>query len=519
MKNSAERLKEIIAVFHKYHFPNQINPSSLRLALEELGPTFIKMGQIMASREDLIPKEYCMELANLRSSVKPMPFEIVKAIIEEEFDVSIEEVFSEFDEHPIGSASIAEVHKAKLITGEVVAVKVQRKNIEHYMRTDMKLLKKAISLFHLNKIMGDIIDLNSVVDEVYERAQEEMNFNTERHHMKEFESNNKEFNFLKPLLVYDSLSTSKVLVMEYIDGIHINDKSNLIENGYDLKEIGSKLANNYIHQAIDDGFYHADPHVDNIKIKDGKIVYLDFGMMGRLSKSNRELLEQCIEAIVSDDISEVAHILVLMDTKSDFTDYMKLKNDLKLLLDKNKSKGIASIDIKIFISDFLSLLQSNSITLPKEITMLVRGIVVLEGTLEDISPEINLIEVLQNRLDYSKILSKEKIKDLAQNGVKNGASLMLLPSEALNILKGINTGELRFNIELTDSKHQIDRIERIVHLLIITVLDVAFILGTSQIVVNTSSGLPFIFYVYLGGTIVCTVWLLYKLMMSKFKKN
>ena len=324
--------------------------------------------------------------------------------------------------------------------------------------------------------------------------------------------------FIKTIHVFEQYCTSKVLTMEYIDGININNQKTLLNSGYDLNEIGDKLASNYIHQAIDDGFYHADPHVDNIKIVDGKIVYLDFGMMGRLSKANRDLLEKCMTAIVEKDINEVAHILVLMDTKVDFPDYMKLKNDLKFLLEKYESKEIIDIDIKLFLSDFLSLLQSNNITLPKEITMLVRGIVVLEGTLEEISPDINLIRVLQNRFQYSSLLSKDKIRDVVLNSVKSGASLMVLPNEALTTLKGINSGELRFNIELTDSKHQIDRIERIVHLLIITVLDVAFILGTSQIVVHYDKGYPIIFYVYLFGTILCTLWLLYKLIMSKFKR-
>ena len=518
MKSSAERLKEIIDIFHKYHFPKQMNPSSLRMALEDLGPTFVKMGQIMASREDLIPKDYCIELARLRSSVKPMNYDVVQNIIENEFGKKMSEIFQEFEKEPIGSASIAEVHKAKLITGETIAVKVQRENIEHYMRMDMNLLKKAISLFRLNKIIGDIIDLNLVVDEVYERTKEEMDFQIEKKHIKEFEINNKGIEFIKTIHVFEQYCTSKVLTMEYIDGININDQKTLLKSGYDLNEIGDKLASNYIHQAIDDGFYHADPHVDNIKIVDGKIVYLDFGMMGRLSKANRDLLEKCMTAIVEKDINEVAHILVLMDTKVDFPDYMKLKNDLKFLLEKYESKEIIDIDIKLFLSDFLSLLQSNNITLPKEITMLVRGIVVLEGTLEEISPDINLIRVLQNRFQYSSLLSKDKIRDIALNSVKSGASLMVLPNEALTTLKGINSGELRFNIELTDSKHQIDRIERIVHLLIITVLDVAFILGTSQIIVHYDNGYPFIFYVYLFGTILCTLWLLYKLIMSKFKR-
>ena len=150
--------------------------------------------------------------------------------------------------------------------------------------------------------------------------------------------------------------------------------------------------------------------------------------------------------------------------------------------------------------------------------MLIRGIVVLEGTLEKISPNINLINVLEKKVEPQDVLlDKEKVSSFALSTVKSGANLLLLPSEALTTLKGINNGELRFNIELTDSKHQIDRIEKIVHLVIVSALDVAFIIGTSQIV-KAENTLPFIFYLYLFGAIICTLWLLYKLIISKFKK-
>ena len=198
---------------------------------------------------------------------------------------------------------------------------------------------------------------------------------------------------------------------------------------------------------------------------------------------------------------------------------MQLKADIKKILDKNKATSIKNIDIKEFVSELFVLLRRNSITLPKEITMLARGIVVMEGTLEKITPHINLLEVLTKKVNpLQSMLSKEKLEEFTLSSLKSGANLFLIPKEALQTLRGINTGELRFNIELTDSKHQIDRIERIVHLIIISALDVAFIIGTSQIVVKTENKLPFIFYLYMLGATICTVWLLYKLIISKFKK-
>lgn len=516
--NSRERLKEIIEIVKKYELTKSINPEKVRMIIEDLGPTFIKLGQIASSREDLIPKEYCKELSKLKSSVKEVDFSNTKKILEKEYNKDINQIFKKINEKPIGSASIAQVYEGYLLDGSKVAIKVKRENIDELMKLDTNLLKKAISILHLNKLIGNIIDLESVIDEMYEISKEEMNFNIERNHMQEFFEYNKDIVYLKNIKTYDKLSTENVLVMEYVDGYNINEQQKLIEEGYDLKEIALKLSDNYIKQAIDDGFYHADPHSDNIKIKDGKIVYLDYGMMGRLSKYNRGLLEKCIQAIIKNDISEIAHILVSFDTKKSPVDYMKLKSDIKLVLDKNKQTEIKSINIKTFASDMLSLLQENSITLPKEITMLVRGIVVLEGTLEEVDNNINLIEVLKTRLNYTDIISKENIKKVLKETVTNANDLVNIPNELLTTLKGVNTGELRFNIELTDSKHQIDRIERIVHLIIVTILDVAFILGTSLIVINENNTYPFIFYLYLMGAILCSIWLIYKLLMSKINK-
>ena len=519
MKNNTSRLGEIIGIIKKYHLTKNITPENIRYAIEELGPTFVKMGQILSSRDDLIPKEYCAELQKLKHSVKPMPYEKVEEILRREYDCNPEDIFLEIDKIPVGSASIAQVHKGKLKSGQTVAIKVRRENIEQLMERDAKLLKKVINILRLNKIFGDIIDLTQVIDEMYDRAKEEMNFTTERKHIEEFLENNKELVYLKPLKVYTKYSNSNILVMEYIGGYNISDKEKLIAAGYDLDEIAEKLAHNYIKQAIDDGFYHADPHTDNIKIIDGKIAYLDFGMMGRLSRRNRKLLEECMIAIVKNDINEVAHVLTLLDISNSRTDYMQLKNDIRKVLDKNKTTAIANIDIKEFVKEMFVLLRRNEITLPKEITMLVRGIVVLEGTLEKVSPNINLIEVLEKKVNPKEaLINKDKLGEFALSSIKSGADLLLIPNEALTTLKGINSGELRFNIELTDSKHQIDRIERIVHLVIISALDVAFIIGTSQMVVKTENELPFIFYIYLLGAMICTLWLLYKLIISKFKR-
>ena len=519
MLSGKDRLLEIVGIIKKYNLLKNATPENLRLAIEEAGPTFIKLGQILASRDDVIPKEYCDELSHLRNQVRPMPYENVLEILDREYKGKTDEIFTSIEKEPIGSASIAEVHKAVLNDGTEVVIKIQRENIYDLMAMDVKLLKKIIDLLKIDKIFDSVFNFNDIIDEMFETAKEEMNFLIEASHTEEFHEKNKDILYIRSPKVYREYTTSKSLVMEYMDGIGINDYKTLDAYGYDRDEIGKKLAANYIKQALDDGYFHADPHIENLKIKDGKIIYLDFGMMGRLSKRDRELLSKCIVAILKDDVTEVSHILLAFGKTRGQIDHMVLKNDIKRVIDKNKSQDIIDIDIKDFMNDFLAMLSNNHISLPKDVTMLMRGIIVLEGVLRTVSPEINLMQILSTHISPSNYFDKDKAKRFLEKGIENGSNLVCLPNEMLSFLKGVNSGELRFNIELNDSKHQMRNLEQLVHLCMVTILDVAYILGTSLIVMQSDGNLPFIFYVYLilGG--ICTVWIFYKMFTSRIRNR
>lgn len=280
------RTKEMTAVLKKYKLTHGLTPEKFRLILQELGPTYIKLGQIMSLHSDILPKEYCEELMKLCSDVEPMPFEQVEAVIDASFGYSWKDVFASIDKKPLGAASIAQVHRATLKTGEQVVVKVQRKGIHEVMSKDMALLHRAVKLVPPISIKG-IVDFDMVLDEMWAVAQEEMNFLLEASNIEEFASNNRDVAFVATPKLYRKYTTSHVLVMEYIKGFNIDDKEGLLKDGYDLEEIGSKLIDNYIGQVIEDGFFHADPHPGNVKIRDGKIVWIDMGMMGRLSEHDK----------------------------------------------------------------------------------------------------------------------------------------------------------------------------------------------------------------------------------------
>lgn len=519
-----ERLGEIIDVLKRNDLFGGMNPSKFRTILEELGPTFVKIGQILSNRPDLISEEYTEELSKLRNQVNPMPYQEVLSIISASCDQKLFQTFLNIEPTPIGSASIAQVHKATLQNGDLVVIKVQRPDIKEKMTTDIKLLKKALSVVQAEKIFKNIVSFDDVLDELLNTSIEEMNFTIEASHIEEFYRGNKEFKYIKVPKVYKKLSSEKVLVMEYIEGYQINDLPSLINDGYDLEEISTRLADNYIYQALDLGYFHADPHPDNIIITDGKIGYIDFGMMGRLNERNKNILKKCLYAIFTNDIKEVERNLLIIGDVTGEVNHSKLCQDLNLILEKNKTSSIKDINIAVFASDLMRILGDNNIHLPKDITMLVRGIVVLEGTLEIVNPSINLMQVLKNRikiLDYQKILNKETLAKEAINTVNSLASLNRLPYDLHRIISETSKGETKVNIEVVDLNKHVDRIEKMIHRIVVAFLDVAFILGASLLATNgiETTEQQFLFFLYISVGFCFTVWLFIKMYLDKLNRK
>ena len=345
--NDVKRLEEITKVILKNDLKSGISPSKVCNILAELGPTFIKIGQILSTRIDLIPKEYCAALSNLRNNTGVMPRNELEKILKEEYD-DYKKVFKSVEEC-IGAASISEVYKGTLINGDTVAIKVCKKNVYEKMQNDVLLMKKAIKVLHLNKIIK-IIDLNKALDEMLSSAYEESNFNIEKDHLIKFKKLN-DNNYVTSPKVYSNISTNKVLVMEYVKGVSLDEKDALIKEGCNLENLSYILSDNYIKQALDDGFFHADPHPDNIMVRDNKIVFIDLGMMGTLKEKNKKLLNDAIEKIIEEDYYELSKILVLMCTKTGECDMSKLKGDVSMILSEVASQDLKDIDIAKFSSN------------------------------------------------------------------------------------------------------------------------------------------------------------------------
>lgn len=504
-----DRLKEIIEVLKENNITHGINPVKLCKILEELGPTFIKIGQILSTRVDLLPEEYTNELSKLRSNAIPLDFQTVKNILNESYG-DVDKYFKSIKHTPIGSASIAQVHIAYLTNGEKVVIKIKRPGIDDKIKTDIKLLKEAVSCLHLNKFIK-VFDFNLVLDELYNTTLQELDFSNEVNNLVKFSENNKDSYIYSPK-VYLDLCRDNAIVMEYIEGLKINDTSKLIDCGYDLNNVALLLSENYIKQALDDGFFHADPHPDNIMVRDDKIVYIDLGMMGTLSKKNKILLKNCMKAIISSDYNEVARILLDMSEVTDEVDHMKLVNDIKSILINFGSSSLNDIDITKFIKDMFKMLQENKLILDNDVTMLIRGIGIIEAVLEKLDSNINLVEVLTNKIkkdSFKETISIDTIRNVGKNVINSTNGLLKLPGEVSNLITSISNGEIKFKVEFSDSNNHIDKLEKLLHELIITFLDGILIICLCFSKSHEQREILGLF------VIVLSVWLLIKMLIDR----
>ncbi|MCI7112694.1 MAG: AarF/UbiB family protein [Agathobacter sp.] len=480
------RLKEMTSVLKKYKITQGLTPEKLRLILQELGPTYIKLGQIMSLHSDILPKEYCEELMKLCSDVEPMPFEQVEEVLYESFGCKWNEIFSRIDKKPLGAASIAQVHYAVLKNGDEVVVKVQRKGIHDIMSRDITMLHKAVRLVPPVPIKG-IVDFDMVLDEMWAVAQEEMNFLTEASNMEEFARNNKDIVFAATPCLYREYTTSCVLVMEYIDGYRIDDKENLQKDGYDLNEIGSKLVDNYIKQVIEDGFFHADPHPGNVHIRDGKIVWMDMGMMGRLSERDKKEIGKAVTGIALNDIGMIQDAVLAVGDFRGEPDTARLYKDIRMLIDKYGNQEMGQIDVAVFMQELMEIMKTNKIALPHGFTMLARGLTQMEGVLADIAPSINMVEIAAARLKeqmWQNFDWKSELKNTGKTLYKSAHRAITLPQQLARILEEYERGQTRINLDM----HSSDQLSGLLHRLVRNIvmgLWVMALLISSSIVCTT----------------------------------
>lgn len=521
MTRETARFRKIVSVLIRHGLASGFaDPTHLRLAFEELGPTFVKVGQMLSGRPDILPSEYLSELQKLQDRVTPEEFEIIRSTVESSIGRTLEDLFSEFNPSPLASGSIAQVHSAKLRDGTPVVVKVRRPGVRETMLEDLRILKKVATVANVAGSFRVLIPLE-VIDEIYQTTEKELDFRYEASNVEKFRRNNEDVRFISVPRLFSEFTREDVLVIEHVDGIKITDLDALTAENYDLEDIGVKLATNYLKQIFEDGFFHADPHPGNIIIRDRRIVYLDFGMMGTIDDKLRQNLRLFLSGLVEGDISAMTRAAVRIGVPRGEVNRDNLRMDIERIYYDYADVSVSEIDIPVLANQVFQACRANNLTIPKDLTMLLRGIVTLQGVVARVAPAVNVMELavpyartfLIGNKDAAAMV-REQLEALARSSRATAKLLLRLPE----VIDRILTGRNKVILEHSGLDRSVAAMNRMVNRLVFGMILSALLIGSS-ILINARVGpavwgLPMIGVIGYVGAAAMGVWLLISILRS-----
>ncbi len=461
----------------------------LRLALAELGPTFIKFGQILSTRHDLVPPEYIKELSKLQDNVPPFEYEQAKNLIEKETGKKIEEIFLSFDHEPLAAASIGQVHRAKLLGGEEVAVKVMRPGVEEIIETDLAILKSLAKFAEKHIRESKFFNPVGFVDEFSRIIRHEIDYTHEAQNAERFYINFSGSTTVKIPKVYWKYTTKHVLTQEYSEGIKISDIAQLDAAALDRKKITIDLANAYLKMVFEDSFYHADPHPGNILIsREGVIIFLDFGMAGHIDPVLRENLADMIIAVKRNDADLLIESLIEMGLISDAgIEDLTLRIQLEEFINKYYSLSTKFIDPTTFLRDLIDVFARTRGKIPTNLMLLSKTLIIRDEISRKLDPDHNFAECTE---PYVQNMLKERIKFsyLMKEASKTAWDLVhlakILPRRINHILTKAEKGTMKFRLELQGLDTFVEELDIMSNRLSFSMIISALIVGSS-LIINT----------------------------------
>lgn len=425
----------------------------IRLALEELGPTFVKLGQSFSNREDLLPANLITELQKLQDKVETIPMD-VESVLMTEFDINPSDYFLSIEKIPIATASIAQVYTAVLLDGERVILKIKKPGILAVIEDDLLLVKDLVRLINSYSDFGARLNLDQAVSTFEKSLLEEVSLVNEKNNIYQFGLNFKHNRDTAVPKVYDQFSNNNVLCMGYIDGIKITDTAKLTENGLDPIKISEKGLRLFASQILDYGFFHADPHAGNILVTyDGKIVFIDFGAVGKIQPNDKDILENLIVAFVAKNPQKIIRNLKRMAVSYDIPDEKKFENDVAEVLDFVHNTSLKNIDPQQIINKMKDVLSNNHLFMPGYFYLLFKGIGLIEGVGRTINPDLDIVKTLA---PYTrKIIAK---KFAPQTIFKNSLNKVLdftdnvedIPKELRSLLEKLDSNKFTVTSEIRD---------------------------------------------------------------------
>ncbi|MEJ5051607.1 AarF/UbiB family protein [Chryseobacterium culicis] len=462
----------------------------IRLALEELGPTFVKLGQTFSNREDLLPPELIQELQKLQDKVETVDMDVEEAL-ESEFNISVKDYFLEIQKEPLATASIAQVYKAVLKDGSPVILKLRKPDVQSVIEDDLLLIKDIEKLISAYSEIGEKLNLKQAISTFERSLLEEVSLTNERNNILQFRlnfKNNKETYVPK---VYEEFSNNNILCMEFIDGIKVTDKSLLLANGIDPVKVSEAGLRLFVSQILDYGFFHADPHAGNILVKkDGKIVFIDFGAVGKIQPNDKEILESLIVSFVAKNSHKIVRSLKKMAISYEIPDERRFENDVEEILNFVHSSSLQDINVQVIINKMKDILKDNRLYMPDYFYLLFKGISLIEGVGRSINPDLDIVKSLH---PYTKKIFTKKINP--KNLLKTGMDRMMnftdnvdeIPKELRSVLQKLDENKFTVSSEIKN----IDKTNQLIKSSVVNLI-LAMVLGANiiatAIVFSSESG-------------------------------
>lgn len=545
------RLRQILSVFFKYgfyQFIEQVNlarfipfrkrilekfpyidrafPERLRHAFEELGPSFIKLAQILSARPDLITKAYADEFKKLQDEVPPFRFEEVRTIIQEELGAPLEEIFKEFEVRPIAAASIAQVHGATLKSGESVVVKIQRPRIKEIIETDIDIMRFIAELMDRYMPEAEFFNPKGIVEEFSKTVRKELNFREEARNLNRFRRNFEGHKYIYIPRLYPEYLTEKVIVMERIDGIRIDRVSEIEKLGFDRSHIARIGLEAYLKMIFEDGYFHADPHPGNIFIMpDGRIGLVDFGIVGHLTPELMESLAQAFISLVKRDFDSLIEQYIDLGFVSEEVDIESFRRDFKAdLMDflvPLYGASISEINFTEYLDTLTHLAIKHKLKIPSDFLLVNKSLLILDSIARELDPSFNFISVAEpyaSKLIRSRYNLQRLYDRTRRNLDEFTAFLTATPKQLRLLFRKALRDELNFKITHIGLERLMRDLDRSTNRLSFSIIVAALILGSSILTLSSVGGkifdMPLLGAIGFLMAFVLGLWLLISIIRS-----
>lgn len=516
---AALHLKGIVRPLERVALGDDVPPQDrarrLRMVCEDLGPTFVKLGQVLSTRPDLLPEAYTTELAALRDDVRPFPSEEAEAILIEEFGRPPSEVFARLDPIPVASASISQVHRATLHDGRQVALKIRRPGIEKVVQADLDILKNLAQLAEGRLAFLAPYAPVALVREFERTLKREIDFTVERRTMERCQLQFAKDKTAHIPFVVAEFSTSRVLAMEFIGGVGVNDREGLRQMGIAPPMVAVRGARILLKQIFEYGFFHADPHPGNLRVLAGGVIApLDYGMFGQLDSRTRERIADLLGGLLAQDTDRVIRALNALEIRGEHVDSRALRRDVAELVSTYSDLTLDSINLGVLLRELIAFIRSHDMQIPPDLVLLIRSLVTIEGVGRVLDPHFDIATEIY---PFIRALSLKRFGPwrMMETSIRTAEDMQriatLLPDVLGQSLESIKRGKLTVHFDLQHFENLVRQLSRASHVLAVGIVLAGLLVSSAMILRVGSASLA-----YSGFSIglVLSLWLIWSMSRS-----